>query len=126
MSHRAAQSGRHEFQKREFERRVMQASSDPKHYSRSENVLRLAARRLPEQALEPLEHQPVRRRDELSRVQSLFILDEVWHLSTQACAMNLWAELVLNPGDQISTWLAVLCPADQQDQNGGGAVSHHR
>src|SRR5437660_10784423 len=126
MSHRAAQSSRHEFQKWEFEWRGMQASSDPKHYSRSENVLRLAARRLPEQALEPLEHQPVRRRDELLRVESLFILDEVSHLSTQTCAMSLWAELVLNPSDQVPTRFAMLCPADQQDQNGSRAVSHHR
>jgi hypothetical protein len=60
-------------------------------------------------------------------LQSFFVPDQVrqrW--ITSASAVRFWAEVVLNPSDKISTRFAVLRPTDQQDQNGCGAIRHHR
>src|SRR5437762_3126980 len=102
----------------------MTMPSGPMHYWR-ENVLRLGARKPREQESEPQERRSVPQRDELPRARSLFILDQVLRLSIQARTVSLWAKVVLNPSDQISARFAVLCPADQQDQDGSGAIGHH-
>ena len=56
----------------------------------------------------------------------MLVLDQVRHVRGAATRIVPFrTEVVLNPGDKVSARLAVLRPADQQNQKGSRAVSHH-
>src|SRR5207249_597712 len=57
---------------------------------------------------------------------SLLTLNQVRHLQRATTrTVRLWAEVVLNPPNQVSTRFAEFRPANHSNQKGSRAISHH-
>src|SRR5262252_4542055 len=87
--------------------------------SRSDWLPQPAASKPPERAPQSQERQQEQQQGEGWTVLSLFTLNQVRQLrNTVTGTVRLGAEVVLNPRDEISAWLAVLCPPNHRNQNG--------